>query len=427
MTNGNVIGRLWDRVRRSAAVTAPAFRIPASRVVDDTTASRFVSRQSYFEIRINEQFIRDRRDYWNNYNPLVVTLCDFIYDTTRTTVPFVVGPDLLSSIEQLDDGGRVRYLNTRVVGPTPYSGDDLAVFVGLFRTRTSPWAQHALGLIESVTRVFDPTKLSSGYLEIAGSILNGVEGMLGIGNDVDFRVGQRDVYTAPGLSGGNPLHPGYFAMIHVNERDVDVRRFWVRDNRLWVGDRADRLTPYVEHDFILWQLRSLDTRDDFETFDFHREWLKVQDRIWSGEPAEDHIRAVLHLLAVNRDIIRPHRNRLKLYYRRLYQEELGAYDRDLSAEPHLFARGTTEEELAASLGRLSRFRVNESVLGAMCRTHGRVLSVSRGPMPRPVRGPRPITNADLVGAVVGEEFADEALDEIDPAELATALSLELSH
>ena len=420
-----VIGRIWKRIQRSVAFAPAAFRVRPDRVVDNAeSSSSFVSRASYFEIRISEQFLQNRREYWNNYNPLVVTLCDFIYDTERSTVPFVVGPELLSSIEQIDVGDRVRYLNTRVVGPIPYMGDDLAVFIGLFRTRTSPWAQHALGLIESVAAAFDPTKLSSGYLDIAGSILNGVEAMLGIGKDVDFRVGKRVAYTTPGTATGNPLQPGYFVMLHANENEVDSRRFWVQDNRLFVGTSADRLSPYLDHDFVLWQLRALDNRDDFVTFDFHREWRKVQDRIWRGEASEDSFRVVLHLLAINRDLIQSHRNRLMLEYRKLYQNELETYGRDFTG-PSLFSSNTSVEGLVGALGRFRRFRVDDDMIKAIPQLHGRVWSELPTELSRSC--PRLVTNEELADAVAGQEFADEVLDKKDSMELSTVLNLELSN
>ena len=47
--------------------------------MDGVSTKKFAANEAYFEIRINEQFLRDKREYWNEYNPLTLVYSEFIY------------------------------------------------------------------------------------------------------------------------------------------------------------------------------------------------------------------------------------------------------------------------------------------------------------------------------------------------------------
>lgn len=44
-------------------------------------------------------------------------------------------------------------------------------------------------------------------------------------------------------------------------------------------DTASQLRHYRDQDYILYQVSRLDKRNDYSTFDFHRQWLDVQNDI----------------------------------------------------------------------------------------------------------------------------------------------------
>lgn len=312
------ISDMWDKVKHSPNVVNASFPIASNHILGAPPALPFAAQKTYFELRIAEQFLSDKREYWNEYNPLSLSFCEFLYGTERPTFPFVVGPDLLKKVEQIEAQDRVRYLNTRVVGPTPYLGDDVTIFLGLFRMKTKDWAKQALMLLESITKTFDVTKLSA-YLQIAAPVLEGINSFLGAGDNIQFRLGERNSFSDPANPGGNALAPGFRVMLRAKEQEVDQSKFWVKDNRLFFGTTANTLQPYTGSDFLLAQLIRLDQRPDYPTFDFEKEMQRVEEQIWNGEETKANFQVVLSMIARNRDLVKPHKNILMAEYRARYQ------------------------------------------------------------------------------------------------------------
>lgn len=76
-----------------------AFQIQSDNILNSEDPDvGFKANEAYFELRICEQFLRDQREYWNQYIPVTLVLGDFIYSGKRREIPFVVGPDLLKGL-----------------------------------------------------------------------------------------------------------------------------------------------------------------------------------------------------------------------------------------------------------------------------------------------------------------------------------------
>lgn len=321
----SVISRIWDRITRSPTQVYAAFRIPSDRVVNSSTANEpFGADDAYFELRLAEQFLRDRREYHQGFIPVTLLLTEFIYEGQRRSFPFVVGPSLLQDLEQLEGDERVRYRNTRAAGPIPYRGDNVDLFVGLFRVKTKDWAKQALSLLESVGKAFDTSKLTS-FISITNPLVDSIESFLGMSDDMQFRIGQRDSYTDP--VGNNPatqFRAGYFVMIRSDQQDVDEDHFWVKQNQLFHGSSSDQLQPYQNRDYILLHINRLEARNDHTTFDFHEEWRKAQDQLWKDnkEGALDHLRELTYMIQRSPDLIPKHRDVLIAMYRNYFKEEM---------------------------------------------------------------------------------------------------------
>ena len=332
-----------DAILRKKSVRTASFRIHPERVIHDPAgndADHFVKEETYFEIRLSQMYLRDSREYWREFVPLGSILTEFLFNGKRQIVPTVVGPGFLKGAAQVEEGDPVEYLNTRVAGPYPYEGDDLSLFVGLFRVATTNWASRALSLLESVAKVFDATKLSSA-ISVADPLVEGVEGLLGM-DEVEMRMGTRRAYeTAPERAdtdeiSGALLMPAY--EVHLNGPEVgeqERERFWVEDGKLQFGESLDSRKPYDRTDFVLYRLQPLTRRDDYTTFDFHTiHWKRVENHVW--ENREDEARKAFQLLAANLvecpDIVRPHRISLL----RMYKQHL---DEDIAEAKALFATG----------------------------------------------------------------------------------------
>ena len=153
-------------------------------------------------------------------------------------------------------------------------------------------------------------------------------------DEVEMRMGKRHSYEPAGSDGApvetaseNVLVPAYEVLINRTDIDEEAqKRFWVKDGRLHVGERAEELKPFDDADFALYRLQPLARRDDYTTFDFETVyWTKVQNHIW--EDREEEARKAFRLLAVNLvecpDIVRPHRNLLLRMYKDRLDGELG--------------------------------------------------------------------------------------------------------
>lgn len=314
--------RIWNKIRGSKAILYPTFKVSEKRVINGTKSVSIKPRKNYFEISLTEQFLRDKREYWKEYIPLTVFLTDFIYDDKRSSFPFIVGPDLLKNIEQLEGNESIRYKNTRIVGPTPYRGDNVAIFSGLFRIKSKNWAAQTISLLENVAKAFDATKLTS-YINIADPLLNSIENFFGMGDDTQLRIGQRREFKDPEIHNTtDTFSSGYWIMLRKDQKDVDKNKFWVKDNELYYGTNKGNIKPYRENDFILFEINASDKRNDYETFDFHDHWESAREALINGElsQAEKQFRMFTVGLYNCKDIIEDQKQQLLVFYAGMFEK-----------------------------------------------------------------------------------------------------------
>jgi hypothetical protein len=276
----------------------------------------FVPDDAYFEIRLAEMHLRDKREYWVGYLPFAVVVSDFLYDGASRTVPFFVGNRMLGELEREVGSGRVEYLKTRVAGPIPYMGDDVGLFVGLFRAEVDNLAKGLFDLVESVVGAFDVGQVSA-YLGLANAVTSRLGDLLGI-PAVQLRLGTREEISA------STFRSGYFAYVNCPETQLDRRRLWVRDGRLLHGERTDALRSYTEHDFCLVQIEHLTQRGDYRKLPFHRLWteakrLIAQDNIGQADAL---LPRLMEELAVSPDFTTADRFKLQLLFKSNYEVEV---------------------------------------------------------------------------------------------------------
>ncbi|MEM6737939.1 MAG: hypothetical protein AAF620_17910 [Bacteroidota bacterium] len=321
--------KIWNKVKGSESVLYPSFNIPDEKILDGSyTAKKFSANKNYFEIRVKEQFLKNMREYWNEYNPLTIVLTEFIYANRKESIPFVVGPELLKKIEQLDGNESVRYKNTRVVGPIPYRGDQVALFTGLFRLKTKDWALQTINLLESVANAFDSSKLTN-YLNIATPLMEGIEGFFGMGDKVQFRIGQRYEYSDPATGSSETFSSGYWVMIRQDGNSLNRNNFWVKDGQLFYGSDKNNIQPYSSNDYLLYSIDQLNQRNDYTTFKFHERWRDVKNAIWSSnkDTATEAYQLLIANLRDSDDLIESQMNQLQTFYLAQFKREYEAWKR----------------------------------------------------------------------------------------------------
>lgn len=417
------ISRIWNKIKESPAIVYPSFEIASDRVLNDSSPeSNFVADKCYFEIRICEQFLKNRREYWNEFNPLTIVLSDFIYDGEKHSFPFVVGPDLLKNLEQLQGDENVRYTNTRVVGPTPYRGDQIALFVGLFRIMTKDWAKQTLNLLESVAKSFDSSKLTS-YLNIADPLIDGIEGFFGMGKQIEFRLGQREEFVDPHTHHGNTLKPCYMVLIRDEKDDVADKnkkiKLWVKDSRLFYGENESNLIPYIENDYVLYQLSLLEERNDYTTFDFHKQWNVVFNAIWNESREKAHEEYQLLISQIRRcpDLIPNHMKKLQLIYRAKAIEEFKAKDMANTPFPDI-----SSDSFNNSVGALNNFNFHNETRDGIAMSND--LIIKNSSVRENANIPIELEENGLHSALNSKSFNNEIIDSIDIDNLNEMLSIE---
>ena len=300
-------------------------RILDDHVLDEGFSSQvFEADEGYFEIRVSEMFLRDKREYWRGFIPFTVVLSEFIYNDKREVVPFFVGNQLLKSIERYIEGEHVEYRNTRVVGPVPYVGDDVSLFVGLFRAQVSDLSETLFGFLENIVTAFDITTLST-YLDIARPFTVGLAGLLGM-KEIEPRICTRDVFNNK-PDDFSQFKECYLAYINCPEDSIHPDKLWVKENRLFSGTDKEPTKPVRKHDYCLIKIDHL-PKISFTTLPFHKLWKEAYGSIHQGNYlAADRIKlSLIHQVAMSPDIITHHRHQLIQAYEANFQKAIETHE-----------------------------------------------------------------------------------------------------
>ena len=112
----NFIQKIIDKQRTAQQNCREEFIfLPKKSSSKDKIGVSLQSDQHYFQIRINELFLKNKRNWYKEYAPMVFVVLEFTYDGKEESVPFVVGPQIMDKFGQSLPEDMV-FLNTRVGG-----------------------------------------------------------------------------------------------------------------------------------------------------------------------------------------------------------------------------------------------------------------------------------------------------------------------
>jgi hypothetical protein len=334
---------IFGDVLKQKTVRKYSGRLDDQRVIETSYAPRvFEPDNSYFQIRLAEMFLHESTVYGVGFVPLCVLLSDFIYaapgkEAQRQTFPFYAGNQILKGLDQYVGREYVELYDTKIVGPIPYIGDDVGLFVGLFRSEVSNLAASLFKFAENIVSAFDVTKLSS-FLEIARPLSAGLADLLGL-KEVKYLLGRRDdFFDKP--NDVRQFREGYLVYINCPEDHEAVRNLWVRDGRLVTGPTKDILKPFRQFDFCLLRLERLDERNDYRTFPFYKSWNEAKGAIWGGKEAlaESKILELYRELSLSPDLTQTHRYDLIRVFKANFEQEKDTYLQTITPSP---PRGAT--------------------------------------------------------------------------------------
>lgn len=301
-------------------------RLPVNRVVDGgETEGEFAPGECYFQLRLAEMFLMNQRSYWRGYIPMAVAHVDFIHDSGMRSVPVCIGNNQLKAVEPKITDQYVEYINTNILGPSPYHGGDFTLFIGLFRMQVVDLSRQLFDFLEKIIKVFDVTQLSS-YLKIADAVGSGLSDLLGMGDNVQLQMGRRQVFSDRKDSQSR-LAPGYLIYMNCSENEVPVSDLWVKDGLLYRGDGPANLEPYQAHDFCLIEIIRREQRNDYTTMPFHRDYRRAQAEVFKGNPGEADrmFLSVVQQIASSPDLTQPHRFDIIQLYSANFEKQVELY------------------------------------------------------------------------------------------------------
>ncbi|HYK90726.1 MAG TPA: hypothetical protein VE398_18280 [Acidobacteriota bacterium] len=347
----SVFGRLFDIIKGQTTERKVYLRIPDERVLDPGEQGQsFEEDNSYFNIRLSEMFVHDERVLLRSFVPLSVAITEFIYQGKKQVVPFIVGNQLLKSIDPYVQGENVEFTNTNIAGPIPYLGGDVALYVGLYRAQAGDLSRKLFTLVGGILSSFDATGLSK-YLDLAGPLGNGLADLLGM-KEVEFRLGKRDEFNGTSGSAAQ-FKSGYLAYVNVPEAELDGQALYVKDGALHLKRDGRNLERFHDADYCLIRIEHIAERGDYTALPFHKLWGVAKDLIWGSEfeKAKAAFVQLVQELAKSPDLTKKHRFHLLQAYKANFEAELAAAQSttqfpDLGAAPLTRGASTNARSLA---------------------------------------------------------------------------------
>jgi hypothetical protein len=319
------IRQFLDRLTRSPTTSKFYSPISYKNVLDENfSAKTFTLDQTYFEICLSEMFLRDKREYTRGFIPLSVAISEFLYDGNTRNIPFFVGNNLLQRIEDYIKGEYIEHENTRIVGPVPYAGDNVSLFVGLFRVQVSDLFKGFLSFAENICNFLDVSQVSK-YVDIAGLFSSNLQTLLGM-REMELRLGRRNTYTSK-EGDSHQFKPCYLAYINCPERALSSDDLYVQEAKLFTGKDKDSITPLRDFDYCLVKIDHLVHRDDYTKFPFHELWVQAKELVWDEkeEEAKARMQALGQQMAGSPDLTTSHRHDLIRLYRANLESEIALF------------------------------------------------------------------------------------------------------
>ncbi len=264
--------RIANQIQESPRELPTAVPIPHDHCdLGSEQAAPFARDDHYFQVRVNELYLRTSRQWFKTIDPLVFVVSEFIYGNEMLTVPFVVGPALIEKEGKALEGG-ILLRDTRVAGLHPYRGGRLCLTVVLCETVRKDHARALLKVVESVAGALDYATMLAPYLKIGSVVLDGLEALLGSGDTVPLVALRKEL----DLDANDAVAPGYFALI--DAQTVDPSTLWVRKGQLLRGGSLASAAPLTDADFVLYSLMrpEKDERSDLDLLPFFEQRQRVK-------------------------------------------------------------------------------------------------------------------------------------------------------
>jgi hypothetical protein len=315
---------LWNFIRARRAVVPSFKKISSDRWLDQNSSiAPILPEKSYFAVVVDELFLENSTQWFQQVDPMVIAITEFVYDAKAVTLPFVIGPKLLGNHANKVPQGML-YRETRVAGVHPFRGGRVVSTIMLCQVSRLNYAREILKIVESVANAVPVAGALLTYSRYAEPLLDGIETLFGMDETTPL-VGVRQEFDH---DTGNPIAPAYYALIDGPEAKFPVNRFWVRDGRLLIGDREEDLVPFRDASYVLFSTRGVAEFGDLSSLSQHQSVKSVMDLAASPDEADwKRVKAelvvLLRQLITSADLIRDQALR---YHESIVKEALRAHE-----------------------------------------------------------------------------------------------------
>jgi hypothetical protein len=309
--------RLYNKAKSSPAKGRACFYLT------NPSAPIFVENQHYLQVIVNQMWLAEKRNWWKQFDPMVLVVTSYIYGTEVKSVPMMVGPKIFKEYSEDVAGGSI-IRNAPVSNLHPYKGGSVSLQVIFNKVEHKNNSDRLLKALESITSAASPVAPTipfSSYLKMADGVMGGME--------ILFDIPQTKPVIAYSET-KNPqikqiFKPEYLVLIDapVMTKEEEAK-FKIVDSQLHYEDEKEGLIPYKKNDFVLLQIAQGDHRTDEEILPFYTTWLEARrlglqsrnvDALW--KEAKDHFNTVKIALYESPDLTK---SDVKFYYDQFFQE-----------------------------------------------------------------------------------------------------------
>ena len=265
----NFIQQLIEKAKSAPAQLPTRINIPQDNVDNIKKIGVSLTKDLYFQIRVNELFLKDKRNWYKQYAPMLFVVSEFSYSGEKKTVPFIVGPQMMDKFGQnLPDD--MLFLNTTVAGVHPFRGGQITLSLILYQYEVGNYLEKMLKTLESTANIFNFATSFSTYMKIANVLFEGFESILGL-QKLNPLTGLRVEMSQD----ADDLYSGYFVLINSPEGSIDPSHLWIKGNRLYFGKSASDSKPFRDADYTLYSILHDDSRSDISELPFFPLWAEV--------------------------------------------------------------------------------------------------------------------------------------------------------
>lgn len=252
------------------------------RLVPEPEAPGFAE-PGYFQLRLSEMRLTDERRWAREIVPAVFVNTDFNYGAQQARRPFMVSNGLLSSLPGNIDGRsiRVNFRDTLLLGPTPYAGGDVSLFVGLFQMTIGDRLGAALSILETLFGAAMPGPMAA-QIKLAGQLAREIEACLG-DKELKCLLADQSVIGQHAIP-----HAGYHVYLKGEVPASRQSSMAVHEGRLVYKNGAG-MEAVGDYDYALVKVEHQMLRNDYASLPFHAIFEQARQQLVFGKSEESRL------------------------------------------------------------------------------------------------------------------------------------------